>query len=802
MSKLLQYARLVTDYQDFTDSIRDSPDSIGAVFGASWEGVHSDFQLLDRGIGIIEGVIADLLDGRVSAESISFLSDRSGVLSAASVAKRLIPALEKAETGMQELYDALKLPPLDYEDVKSLTRPDLRDQVRLWKENMSRLKDFVSYAQQRKKLKDLGLHGVAAAADTWPYASERLSDYARLCWASDAYRTALKQNPNLQQFSRELHERAIDKFGKGDIALLEENRFIVAREHTAGMPQFPAGQLKVLLREFEKRRNHLPVRQLMSYAGGAVQRIKPLLMMSPLSVATYLPPGSIEFDLVVFDEASQIRPIDAFGAILRSKQVVVVGDKQQLPPTKFFEIDSQSEPLDPEDPGESISDIESILGLASAQGCPSSMLNWHYRSRHESLIAVSNEEFYESQLRVFPSPQSTRGGNGLQFRFVRSSEYVPGAMGRFNPAEAKEVARQVLRHVRESPEKSLGIASFGSGQRDRILEEIELLRRDSGEVDAFEARHPAEPLFVKNLENVQGDERDVVFVSVGYGRKADGSLSHNFGPINRPGGARRLNVIFTRARERCVLFANFRHSDLDPDRSSSRGMRVLRRYMQFAEAVELLTPAPEPLGAGDRGASVALPSESAFARSVGAMLSARGHAVDRAVGVSEIRIDLAVRSRTRPDEYVLGIQCDGPAYHDSPWPRGRDRLGKDVLHRKGWNTLRIWAPDWMHDPEAELKRIETVLDSIAELGSEQTKSRDEPRSEEDRLTAVYEVGDPANGTPFTSMPYRRWEGDSSISHLQLPDVPVGKLSDLVSAIVAVESPIHSEEIMRRLRDAS
>jgi superfamily I DNA and/or RNA helicase len=322
------------------------------------------------------------------------------------------------------------------------------------------------------------------------------------------------------------------------------------------------GQLGVVKREIQKKRRHLPIRQLVRRAGDAIQAIKPVFMMSPLSIANFLEPGALDFDLVVFDEASQVRPVEAIGAIARGRQVVVVGDGKQLPPTSFFDRLVAAEDADEES---LTADLESVLGLFSAQGAPERMLRWHYRSRHESLITVSNHEFYEDRLVVFPSPDKGREDAGLLYHHLPDTAYDRGGT-RSNVGEAKRVAEAVMEHARKRPHLTLGVAAFSASQMQAVEDQLEILRRNDPSCEDFFADHSYEPFFVKNLENVQGDERDVVFISVGYGRIAGGYVPMSFGPLNLDGGERRLNVLITRARRICEVFTNLTADDIDRPR--------------------------------------------------------------------------------------------------------------------------------------------------------------------------------------------------------------------------------------------
>ena len=391
----------------------------------------------------------------------------------------------------------------------------------------------------------------------------------------------------------------------------------------------------------------------MGRAGNAIQSIKPVFMMSPLSIAKYIPPGSVSFDIVVFDEASQVRPVEAMGAILRGRQSIVVGDSRQLPPTSFF--DSAGGETDEEQ--SATADLESILGLFCAQGAPERWLRWHYRSRHESLITVSNHEFYDNRLIVFPSPDAGKNESGLRFQHDPDNLYERGGV---NVAEAKRVAAAVMENARNFPNLTLGAVAFNLKQARRIEDELEILRRRNPSLEAsFFTQHPDEPFFVKNLENVQGDERDVIFISVGYGKLSGGYLPMNFGPLNRDGGERRLNVLITRARRRCVVYSNFLAADLDLRRSKARGIQALKTFLKYADTGILDVPR-----ASGREA------DSPFEEAMAVALRARGHEIEHQVGSAGFFIDLAVVDPDRPGRYMLGIECDGAKYHSARSARG------------------------------------------------------------------------------------------------------------------------------------
>ncbi len=341
-----------------------------------------------------------------------------------------------------------------------------------------------------------------------------------------------------------------------------------ALKHFEALPVGSAGQVGIVRGECNKKRRHMPLRKLLDKAGEAVATIKPVFLMSPLSVAQFLRPGGLTFDLLLIDEASQVRPADAMGAILRSRQIVVVGDQKQLPPTSFFDrqVGGEDE-VDYEDIADlqasQVGDMESILSLCDSRAMAGLMLRWHYRSMHPSLIDVSNHEFYGDGLVCPPSPEPPRQNFGLSLVHV-DGEYGRGRK-RDNPKEADAVAQEVLRHARDDPDRTLGVVALSVAQRDTIRDRVEYMRTQYPELDAFCREAREEPFFVKNLENVQGDERDVIFISIGYGRDSGGFMAQSFGPVSANGGERRLNVLFTRARQTCRVFSSIRHGDIRLD---------------------------------------------------------------------------------------------------------------------------------------------------------------------------------------------------------------------------------------------
>jgi len=521
----------------------------------------------------------------------------------------------------------------------------------------------------------------------------------------------VRDQPLLLQASGLRLEAVRERFVRFDQQLIELNRQAAAVLTSqpvvpAGVSSDPVGQpteLALIEQEIAKKKRNIPIRQLIGRAGAALQALKPCFMMGPLSVAQYLAPGHLKFDLVVMDEASQIKPEEALGAIARGSQLVVAGDPQQLPPSSFFERQFDQD-LD-EDSAEDTSAVEeheSVLDVATALYQPIRQLRWHYRSRHPGLIAFSNVEFYRSRLVLFPSPADSGGQQCVQFRHVANGVYESGH-AKWNRPEAERVIGLVLHHMHESPELSLGVVALNHQQRELIEELLTDRLRNDEIAQLFIEQHKetAEPFFIKTLENVQGDERDVIVISVTYGRDQNGNLSRRFGPINQAQGPRRLNVLLTRAKHRVVVFSSIDPDEIRTDASSPRGVIVLKAYLNRAKNGRLKTESFSELQ-----------PTSDLEIAVSNALTARGFECVPHVGVAGFFIDVAVRHPEKPGVFILGVVCDGASYHSVKSARDRDRLRPMILENLGWNIHRIWSTDWFRDSRRE---IEKVVERVREL---------------------------------------------------------------------------------------
>jgi superfamily I DNA and/or RNA helicase/very-short-patch-repair endonuclease len=522
------------------------------------------------------------------------------------------------------------------------------------------------------------------------------------------------ENPNIRKFSGSAQALLTEKFIKLDKDQIENVRRKLCERLALNWLEYyanPINQraLDVFNLEINKKKRHKPVRVLIREIPNLLQTLKPCWMMSPLSVSQLLNTEgeidnelidkSFKFDLVIFDEASQIRTEDAIPAIYRGKQLILAGDTNQLPPTNFFNSFANEE--DDDDDTEK-RNFESVLDEC-AVFLPKKDLVWHYRSKHEDLIQFSNHYIYDGQLITFPSPVKQSEEFGVHFELVPDGKFEKGA--RFNKKEARTVAEAIVNHY-SGPYRhySLGVIAFSEAQQMAIERELlNVLRKDAEISEAIIAND----LFIKNLENVQGDERDFIFFSVGYARDKKGNLSHNFGPLNREGGHRRLNVAITRARNKIKIFSSISSADIDLSRSNARGVRMLKEYLKYAET-QFLSTAKAYL-------KTSLNESGDIHKIIAKALEAKGFIVDQFLGSSAYKVDLAVRDRENPEHYSLGIELDGYFYKSAKSIRDRERLRKQIMQSLGWNVCKVWSRDWVKNPDAETEKILNQLNSHSSI---------------------------------------------------------------------------------------
>ena len=611
----------------------------------------------------------------------------------------------------------------------------------------------------------------------------------------------LPEYPAVMNFRRKSQETTIGEFASLDKVQFEIAKARIKSKLVNALPSlehFTSGvdEISILKKELSKQRRIMPIRRLFKAIPNLLLTLKPCLMMSPLSVSLFLEAETYKFDIVIFDEASQVCTENAIGAISRAKQVVIAGDSKQLPPTNFFQAavsESDFDTIaDDDDEFDDADAYESILDEANM--LPERTLRWHYRSRHESLIAFSNAKIYKNNLITFPSNIEKAVNNGVEYIYVPDGFYDRGGK-KGNVVEANKIADLVFQHFKEQPHRSLGIIAFGEVQQQAIETVIRERRMKNQEFESFFAEDKEEAFFVKNLENVQGDERDTIIFSIGYAKDNAGVFRMNFGPLSKSGGERRLNVAITRAKYNVKLVGSIMPTDIDTDKISSEGPKLLRAYIDFAINGQSVLDS-------EITESDVVEHDSPFEEAVYNFLDRKGYRLGTQVGCSGYRIDMAVKHPTLSGIYVLGIECDGAAYHSARTARERDRLRQDVLENMGWKIYRIWSTDWIKDPVTEgAKLIEAVEDAIACYGITEDISVDGSPAEQSSESAAdfVSVEEKDLSVQFSSNPYG-FEETQMPNFSALPRNRYGylELTDCIMEVVNKEYPVHYELLCQRL----
>ena len=549
------------------------------------------------------------------------------------------------------------------------------------------LKAWCDWWRRRTQAMDLQLAPLVSAIERGQVPTDEIESTFEAAYCSWWSGAVIGEDDVLRKFSTPEHVSTIENFREIDDRFQKLTAAYIGAKLAGGLPASDSVTRRsswgVLRREIQKKRRHKPVRQLMAEIPDVVTTLAPCLMMSPLSVAQYLAADQALFELVIFDEASQITVWDAIGCLARARQAIVVGDPKQMPPTNFFARADD----DPDGDIDMEGDLESILDEMLGASIPERTLNLHYRSRKESLIAFSNSRYYDNQLITFPAPIYPDKG----VRLIRPDGFYARGKARHNQGEAKAIVAEVLRRLtHEDPsvrKQSIGVVTFNSEQQTLIEDLLDQARSSHPHIEwAFAPDSDIEPVFVKNLETVQGDERDVIMFSVTYGPDQSNHVTMNFGPLNRDGGERRLNVAITRSRSEMLVFSTLSPDRIDLSRTQARAVADLKHFLEYAER------GPAALGAAVHGSMGDF--ESPFETAVARALRDKGWEVHPQVGVSAYRIDLGIVHPDAPGAYLAGVECDGAMYHSAAFARERDKIRQAVLEGLGWTLFRVWSTDW------------------------------------------------------------------------------------------------------------
>ncbi len=693
--------RMLREYHETTETIRDLLPAGKPLFGDLLRGEDTDFVYLSRLYRDATDIVALtrlVASDRAELENLLTALDRlvsnGDVIHESEKLRRFCTVFEELTEAELTLAEAAGAAVNDWHTVADWHGTQHRRFTRA-AENIDALRDYCTYRTKRLEMQHAGLGALVTLAESGKVA---LGDLPAVFYRNASLALAtymIEDNPNLASFTGVMMEERIrdynetcDKFSR---LTVEE---LLARL-SARVPHADGGadssEMSILRRAARSMGRGMSLRRLFDSIPHLLRRLAPCMLMSPLSVAQYLDPSMPPFDLVIFDEASQMPTCEAVGAIARGEHLVVVGDPKQLPPTTFFTT------LHYDEDNIEREDLDSLLDDCLALSMPELHLLWHYRSRHESLIAFSNHQYYDGKLFTFPSPSNQIS----RVTFVPVEGIYDRGRTKQNRAEAEAVVSEVIRRLRDPVlrERSIGIVTFSSVQQLLIddLLEARLARNPDAEA-AANALY--EPIFIKNLENVQGDERDVILFSVCYGPDRTGHVGVNFGPLNREGGWRRLNVAVSRARQEMVIFSSLAPEQIDLDRTNAPGVAGLRSFLEYA-----------------RDGREAMPNEDAaedgrydIADCIAEILRRRGYICHTHVGCASGCIDVAVCDTKNEGEYILGILCDTPPSEKEESVRDRNILRGNVLTDLGWQIHRVWSVDFWDAPAREIEKIVKAID--------------------------------------------------------------------------------------------
>lgn len=676
-----------------------------------WQGLTSDSARTLRAV-----ILAENLRGLLSAHAESpdhLVSLRGSVARLVIDANEMLAPTGQIAAALTVLQQALSR----YDDAARLfaglagnstgTHPSvaaLRATTLSIQQQEEQLKAWCDWCRVREQATEAGLISLAHALEAGRLLPTTTEDTFVTAYAHWFATHGIDSEPLLRNFVAAEHMSDIGAFVRLDDELAKLTvRYIRAKlcgliPSKNDIPK--SSGFAILKHELQKSRRHKPVRQLAIEMGDALNRLAPCMLMSPLSIAQFLPADQPPFDLVIFDEASQIAPWDAIGSIARGKQVVIAGDPRQMPPTNFF---SRGPNAGDDDTAE---DMESILDECLGAGVPSHSLSWHYRSRHESLIAFSNHRYYDSNLITFPAAETR--ASAVEWRKVEGV-YAKGK-GRYNQAEAEAIVMETVKRLTDpafvAAGHSIGIITLNSDQQKLVNDLLDTARKQYPEIEPFFQDTQTEPVVVKNLETVQGDERDLIMLGIGYGPTEPGApvMSMNFGPLNKDGGWRRLNVAITRSRREMLVFTSFDPSMIDLNRTNARAVRDLKHFIEFAQR------GPRALAEAIQGSVGGY--DSPFEEAVAQGLRRLGWQVVPQIGVSRFRIDLGIVHPDRPGDYLAGVECDGATYHSAATARDRDKVRAAILKGLGWNLLRLWSTEWWVNKEGALQKLHAALNDL------------------------------------------------------------------------------------------
>lgn len=805
--KIVVEARKVYEKQITLQSVYQNYE---ATFCRQIAGLETDW---DSIISDLESVSVLFAHNESSLMKEAFISQfcedtdfRTKITAAKSDLKFCIGESDWGYTEFKKLFEAAS-------DFDNSMLDKVAERVDACRNNIMLLDNWISCVETKTACNELGLANFIDKIEQHDNMFEDVVSIFKRGFFTLWVRSVIGSKKTVEQFRRHNHDEKINRF-----VSLDERQMLIAQERIRqnvinGIPDTNRvlsanDELSILQKEIDKKRRKMPLRKLFKSIPNLLLKLKPCMMMSPLSVAYFLEAESYEFDMVIFDEASQIFPQDAIGSIFRGKQVIIAGDSKQLPPTNFFATSTSNDEDDFDEENDEAVGTEiydSILEETTGV-LPNRTLLWHYRSKHENLIAFSNQEIYKNELVTFPSSVNNGADTGVEFVYVENGIYE--GKGR-NTSEARRCVELVRQHIYKTPTRSLGIIAFSESQQKTISMEIQKLREQHPEYESFFTEDKEDEFFVKNLENVQGDERDTIIFSVSYAktkeqRDNNRPMALRFGPLGQKGGERRLNVAITRAKCNVKLVSSILPSDIDLSRTESEGVKMLRQYIEFA------MNGSSTLRAGQTEAE-----KDVFLDVVSEFIISHGYKIKKYVGCSGYKIDIAVVHPNNDNCFVVGIECDGLSYAAAKSARDRDRLRKSVLEAMGWRIYRVWSPEWMARQYIEGQKLLTFIDTAIKKFKEVKKAQELAQTNitpsTDLFAEVIEENDASeaqsiltsietemsNPYGFTKYTEAVWHETPNIMNFYNDD----RVAEEIKYIVGVEQPIYVNLLYQRMAGA-
>ena len=807
---LYSYYEKLSNHLKLNINISQIPDDVIAVLGDMYKGKATDWQGVMNAINKAAYIRSFILNVQPEKRElyVQALEKMQALDQGGDEARTIIEdvrVLKSFAAGLKAFADKYSVAFDDLVEVNGWFDV-LKDRIEGYQENLAMLKNWITLQQKAYKLSELGIEAVHNAWESGNVTGDNVLD-AFMCNLYYLFiLKTIREDDRLSDFQGKQYEDMIKRYSE----LVENYRKLTVQELVARLSaKVPTigtstgavanSEIGILNKAIKSNGRMLSIRKLFDEIPTLLRRICPCMLMSPISVAQYIDPSFPKFDLVIFDEASQIPTSSAVGTIARGENVVVVGDPKQLPPTSFF----SSNRVDEENMEKE--DLESLLDDCLSISMPQEHLKWHYRSRHESLIAFSNMQYYENKLYTFPSPSDLVS----EVKYVPVEGFYDKGKTKQNKAEAQAVVDEIIRRLSDKKlrEDSIGVVTFSSVQQNLIDDMLTVAFAKHPELEEYD-RNSKEPVFIKNLENVQGDERDIILFSIGYGPDKDGKVSMNFGPLNREGGWRRLNVAISRARKSMIVYSTLKPEHIDLSRTRAEGVAGLKGFLQFAIGGK---------NALAVNADTASKSKDLLVEALAKAIRGMGYEVECNIGCSEYKMDIGIVDSDNPGTYLLGILVDGENCKDSATAKDRFVSQPGVLEGLGWRLMRVWTLDWMDEADSVLERIkveiekakkaqEVVEEVITETAPEEVSSNiaeDVPAKEESEENVFI-----INGIEFKredvvketkAVPYESYEVENTYpsEEFYLPET-VGIIAAIAQNMLATEAPISKKSLYRKL----